>query len=311
LDSRPIFLYVADPARGVEWARHFARKAPEFSFRVWPDVGEPARVQYIAAWQPPPELSAYPNLRLVFSVGAGVDQFDFVNLRETVPLVRMIEPGIVSAMVEYVTLGVLALHRDLPAYREQQRRRVWREIRVRPASDRRVGVLGLGVLGRAVLDKLVTFGFSCAGWSRSRHAIADVECFAGESELGKLLARTDILVCLLPLTPATRGLLDRERLAALPRGAALINVGRGAHVVNDDLLWALDEGGLAAALLDVCDPEPLPREHPFWSHPRIWLTPHVASMTQPETAVEAVLDNIRRHRAGEPLPGLVDRGRGY
>lgn len=310
---RPIFLYKADPVRGAEWADGFARKAPELEFRQWPldGDGDDARVRYLAAWEPPRDLARFPHLELVFSVGAGIDQFDFTRVPPQLPVVRMVEPGIVDGMVEYVTLAVLALHRDWLVYREQQRAQRWMEHRVRTAASRRVGVLGLGMLGRAVLDKLRGFGFPCAGWSRSPHHIAGVECHAGLEALPAFLARTDILVCLLPLTAATRGILDARLFAGLPLDAALVNCGRGGHLVQEHLLAALDSGQLSAAVLDVCDPEPLPAGHPFWHHPRIVLTPHIASMTQPETAVDAVLDNIRRHRAGLTPTGLVERGRGY
>jgi len=182
---------------------------------------------------------------------------------------------------------------------------------VRTAGSRRVGVLGMGVLGQAVIAKLHGFGFQCAGWSRSVREVPGVESFAGEEGMDAFLARTDILVCLLPLTNATRGILSRALFGRLPPGAVLINVGRGAHLVEQDLLDALDEGQLSAAILDVFDAEPLAPDHPFWHHPRIMVTPHIASMTQPETAVEAVLENLRRHREGLPLIGLVDRRQGY
>ncbi|MYM89366.1 glyoxylate/hydroxypyruvate reductase A [Rugamonas sp. FT82W] len=315
---RDIFLYKADPVRGAEWARLFARHAPHLDFRIWPATGAPfadaaeeARVRFLAAWQPPADLAALPNLELIFSVGAGVDQLDFSTLPPHVPLLRMVEPGIVGGMVEYVSLAVLAIHRDWQSYAARQRARQWQAIRVLPAASRRVGVLGLGSLAQAALAQLRAFGFACAGWSRSQHTIAGVDCYAGAQALPAFLARCDILVCLLPLTPATRGILNAELFAALPRGAALINTGRGGHLVQDDLLAALDSGQLAHAVLDVCEPEPPGPEHPFWDHPRITLTPHVASMTQPEMAVEVVLDNLRRHAEGLPLQGLVDRGRGY
>jgi glyoxylate/hydroxypyruvate reductase A len=309
--TRPIFLYKADPVRGAEWAAAFARKAPELEFRQWPLEDGAERVRYLAAWEPPADLARFPRLELLFSVGAGIDQFDFAHVPAQLPVVRMVEPGIVNGMVEYATLAVLALHRDWPAYRAQQHAQQWVAHRVRSAASRRVGVLGLGMLGRAVLDKLRGFGFPCAGWSRSLHVIDGVECYAGAEALAPFLARTDILVCLLPLTAATRGILDARLFAALPRGAAVVNCGRGGHLVNDDLLAALASGQVSAAVLDVCDPEPLPAGHPFWNHPRIVLTPHIASMTQPETAVDAVLDNIRRHLAGLPPTGLVERTRGY
>jgi glyoxylate/hydroxypyruvate reductase A len=171
--------------------------------------------------------------------------------------------------------------------------------------------MGLGLLGQAVLDRLKHFGFPLAGWNRSPRTIEGVSCYAGTLALPDFLAQTDILVCLLPLTDETRGILNTNLFEALPRGAHLVNVGRGGHLVEADLLEALERGQLSGAMLDVAEQEPLPAGHPFWSHPKILLTPHIASMTTPETAVEFVLDVIDRHRRGETLPGLVDRQRGY
>ncbi|TKC79092.1 glyoxylate/hydroxypyruvate reductase A [Trinickia terrae] len=310
------FVYKADPVRGALWARRFAEHAPDTPFHIW--TGEmppcdPLAVRYLAVWQVPKLdlAAAFPNLEVVFSTGAGVDQFDLSAIPAHLPVVRMVEPGIIAGMVEYVTLAALAIHRDWLTYAAQQREGRWLPLQTRVASERRVGVLGLGVLGRAVLTRLASFGFSCAGWSRSPQTLDGIECFAGADALPAFLARTDILVCLLPLTDATRHFLNRGLFAQLPRGASLVNVGRGGHLRQDDLLAALDDGQLAAAVLDVADPEPLAADHPLWRHPRVMLTPHVASMTQPESAVEVVLDNLRRHREGLPLVGLVDRSRGY
>jgi len=306
------FLYKANAVRGMEWARAFAARAPDLPFRIWPDVGDPAQVRYLAVWMPPENIAAtFPNLDLVFSVGAGVDQFDFSQLPPHVPLIRMVEPGIMESMLEYVTMAVLALHRDLLHFIAQQREQTWSEIQITQAVKRRVGIMGLGLLGQAVLERLKVFGFPLAGWNRSPRTIEGVSCYAGEEALRDFLAQTDILVCLLPLTGQTRGILNRSLFEALPRGAKLVNVGRGGHLVADDLIDALDRGVLSAAVLDVAEPEPLAAGHPFWSHPRILLTPHNASMTAPETAVEFVLETIGRHRRGESLPGLVDRERGY
>ena len=306
------FLYKADPVRGAEWAEIFARKMPDMPFHIWPEVGNPHDIRYLAAWQPPANLmTEFPNLEVLFCTGAGIDHFDLSTVPEAILVVRMVETGIISGMVEYVTLAVLSIHRDWKAYFDQQRNLEWTAHRVRPASSRRVGVLGLGSLGKAVLESLKSLGFSCAGWSRSRHQMAGIDCYAGVDEMAAFLGRTDILICLMPLTDSTRGILGKPLFDSLPRGAAVINVGRGGHLVQDDLLQALNDETLSYAVLDVCEPEPLPRDHPLWTHPKVTLTPHIASMTQPETAVEAVLANIRRFKEGAPMIGLVDRVRGY
>ena len=306
------FLYKGPAHRGAIWAEQFASKLPQLPFRSWPDVGDAAQVRFLAAWEPPPRLAeTFPNLEVLFSVGAGVDQFDFSALPRDLKVVRMVEPGLTACMCEYVSWAVLSLHREIPLYLRQQRRSEWKEHPVRPASSRRVGVMGMGNLGRAALAQLRQLGFDCAGWSRSRRTDPGIRCYAGEGELDDFLARTDILVCLLPLTPETRGILGRRIFDALPPGASLVNAGRGGHLVQADLLDALERGQLSAAILDVCEPEPLPQGHAFWDHPRIWLTPHVASATQNETAAQALQDNLRRHEAGLPLEGVVDRSHGY
>jgi glyoxylate/hydroxypyruvate reductase len=306
------FVYKGPAQRGDIWAEQFARKMPHLPFRSWPDAGDAAQVRFLAAWEPPPRLAeTFPNLEVLFSVGAGVEQFDFAALPPELTVVRMVEPGLTACMCEYVSWAALSLHREMPLYLRQQSRREWAERLVRPASTRRVGVMGMGNLGRAALAQLRQLGFDCAGWNRSPRQEPGGRCYAGAVELDAFLARTDILVCMLPLTPETRGILSRRVFDALPAGAALVNVGRGGHLVQDDLLAALECGRLSAAILDVCEPEPLPQDHPFWDHPRIWLTPHIASATQAQTAAEALLDNLRRHEAGLPLEGVVDRARGY
>lgn len=306
------FLYKGEARRGEVWAEQFARKLPQLPFRVWPEVGEADQVRFLAAWEPPPRIAEnFPNLEILFSVGAGVDQFDFSALPPGLAVVRMVEPGLTACMCEYVSWAVLSLHRDAPLYLQQQRQGRWQAQSVRPAATRRVGVMGMGQLGRAALAQLQQLGFDCAGWSRSRRSDPGIRSYAGEAELDDFLARTDILVCLLPLTPETRGILGRRVFDALPNGAALVNAGRGGHLVEADLLAALDRGQLSAAILDVCEPEPPPQHHPVWGHPRIWLTPHVASATQAESAAESLLDNLRRHEVGLPLEGVVDRSRGY
>jgi glyoxylate/hydroxypyruvate reductase A len=305
-------LYVGAAARGHAWAHIVAETAPGLELRVWPDIGDPADIAYLVAWTIPPGLfDRLPNLRAVFSVGAGVDQLDLAAIPAPLPLARMLEPGIEACLTAYVAMAVLALHRDLPAYLAQQRTQIWRSLTVRVPADCRVGLLGLGRLGIAAATALRALGFPVAGWSRGPKTIDEITCHHGADGFTSLLATTDILVCLLPLTAETRGILNAETFAGLPRGAGLVNAGRGGHLVEDDLLAALASGQISAAMLDVTDEEPLPPGHAFWIHDRILLTPHIGAVTQTETGLAALLANIARFEHGAPLDGLVDRGRGY
>lgn len=310
-------LYHADPVRGAVWRDVFASAAPQLRFDLWPaDAarGEPplAAVRYLVAWQADRALLArLPTLELFFCTGAGVDHLDFDAIPPHVPIVRMIDPGIVEGVVEYATLAVLAAHRQWPRYLQQQRQAQWQPHTPLPAARRRVGVLGLGMLGCAVLERLATLGFALRGWNRSPRTIAGVECHAGHAALPAFLADCDIVVNLLPGTAQTRGLLGAAQLAALPRGAHVINLGRGSCVDAGALREALDSGHLAGAVLDVFDREPLPPDDPLWQHPAVIMTPHIAAMTRPETAARVVIDAIARHRRGEPLAGRIDRARGY
>ena len=315
------FLYQGDPRRTGRWRQYLASQAEDMPFWSWPalvednDTGslDKQAVRYLGVWNTEllERLDEFPNVELIFSLGAGVDQFDLSLIPEHIPLLRMQEPGIVSTMQDYVLMMTLAIHRQLPGYIHQQQQQVYQVFDVWPTSHSRVGVLGLGQLGSAVASRLAANGFSCRGWNRSARLIDGVDVFSGEAQLADFLAGSDILICLLPLTNETRGILNRSLFEQLPKGASLINVGRGEHLVEDDLLSALESGQLQTAVLDVQHPEPLPENHPFWSHPAIVLTPHIASQTQPETAAAAVLDNIQRYRQGLPLKGLVDRQRGY
>jgi glyoxylate/hydroxypyruvate reductase A len=304
-------VYQGPAERGEIWRQLVAETLPDLPFHPLPEVGDPAAVTYAVTWEPIEDPARFPNLQVLFSSGAGVDQFDAATLPETVSLVRMIEPGIVDSMAEYVTLATLLLHRDVVDYGIAKSEARWAPLPVVPAAKRGVGIMGLGTLGQAALGRLAPFGFALRGWSRSSRTIPRVECFTGDAELRAFLAGCDILVCLLPLTDETRGILSAALFRHLPHGARLVNAGRGAHLVEADLLSALRDGALSGAVLDVTCIEPLPPEHPFWPHPRIVLTPHVASQTQAESAGRVLVENIRRHRAGEPMIGLVDRGRGY
>ena len=305
------FLFNSDPVRAAVFRKVFARELPNVELFHSSECVDPEKVRYLLTWTAPDDIARYGNLEVLFSLGAGVDQFKRESLPQQVKLVRMVEDGIIRMMQEYVVLGVLSLHRDMVAYREQQKRQAWLGLAAPQATERRVGFLGLGMLAQAAIERLLPFRFPLAAWSRSRKEIDGVTCFHGADQLAGFLARTDILVCLLPLTEETRGILDAELFSRLPAGARLLHVGRGPQLDQAALLQALDSGHLDAAMLDVTDPEPLPDDHPLWRHPKVAITPHIASITQADSAAQSVVDNIRRHRAGEDLIGLVDRTRGY
>ena len=297
----------------ARWSAELARLMPGLDIRLWPQIGDPAAIDYALVWRPEPGLLAgLPNLKLILSLGAGVDHILVdPQLPRGVPIVRLVDPYLTDAMSEYVVLQVLRLHRQDLDYRRQQQAGVWRELPQKNAHERPVGILGFGEIGQAAARKLSHLGFPVSGWGRRERTIAGFATFAGAEGLAPLLAQSEILVCLLPLTSETRGILNAAAFALLPRGAALVNAGRGGHLIEADLIPALDSGQLSAAALDVFQEEPLPPDHPFWRDPRILVTPHIAGTTNPATAARIVLDTIRRFEEGDPLLNRVDPARGY
>ncbi|MGA7261885.1 MAG: glyoxylate/hydroxypyruvate reductase A, partial [Stellaceae bacterium] len=283
----------------ARWKPQLARLMPELEVRIWPKIGDPAEIDYALVWHPEPGLLAsLPNLKLILSLGAGVDHILCdPYLPRGVPIVRLVDPYMTDAMSEYVILQVLRLHRQDPDYRAQQEKGLWLELDQKNAAERTVGILGFGALGQDAGRKLEGLGFDVALWGRRQRTVEGLRGYAGSAGLPALLGRSEILVCLLPLTAETEGILNAATLVMLPKGAALINAARGGHLVEEDLLAALASGRLSVAVLDVFRDEPLPASHAFWHHPRIVVTPHVAAATHPPTAAPIILDNIRRFEA--------------
>jgi glyoxylate/hydroxypyruvate reductase len=303
------------PAR---WKRRFDDVCADRPVALLPDPAiDPADVHYAAVWKPAPgELAAFPNLRVIFNLGAGVDALMADATLPKVPLVRVAVGDLTFRMTEYVVLHVLMHHRQEPYLRASQREKRWAPKFQWPASAVTVGIMGLGTLGSNAAGVLRHLGFRVAGWSRSAKRLDGVTCFHGAGELDAFLQATDILVCLLPLTPDTRQILNRGLFAKLnrasPLGApVLINAGRGGLQNETDILACLDDGMLGAASLDVFATEPLPADSRFWTHPKVVLTPHNAADTDPDEISKYVARQIERYEAGGALENIVDPARGY
>lgn len=304
-----------DDAAWVERLRH---ELPGREIVVQGEPFDRRAVHYAVAWKHPPgAFAGLPNLTAIFSLGAGVEHLLMDPRLPDVPVLRVVDGDLTARMSEYVVLHALRILRQHELLVRQQRERIWLDDDRQPAArDVRVGVMGLGVLGADAAAKLRTMGFDVAGWSRTAKVLPGVACFAGAEGLTPFLSRTDILVCLLPLTPDTAGIIDRSLLGRLAKdgragGAHLVNAGRGGLQVEADILAALEDGTLASATLDVFETEPLPPDSPLWSHPRVTVTPHNAAMSSPHAIAGLIARQIRRHEAGEPFEHLVDRSRGY
>jgi glyoxylate/hydroxypyruvate reductase A len=306
-------LFLSDYDPPDIWREALKAEIPDLDFRIWPDdVGDLEEIDTALVWLPPPgELTRYPNLKAILSLGAGIDAMIEDETLPDLPLARMVDPSLTRMMADYVLLSVLRHHRNFDLFEHEKRAGRWTFEFPKLAGDRTVGMLGLGVLGRAAAESLRDFGFKVQGWSRSPKTLPGIASFHGREQLKSFLAGTDILVCLLPLTPDTEGIMNAELFAALPDGAALVNAARGRHLVESDLLGALGSGKISAATLDVFETEPLPAESALWRNDRVLITPHVASYCDPKSAAKGVAENIKRVRAGQPPLNVVDRQRGY
>lgn len=298
------------------WVRDFSNALPHAEIVVWREgmsLAAQPRCDYAVTWAPTPALlDQLAHVKAIFLTGAGVDALlKFGDALPPVPIVRLGDAGMAEQMAEYVAYATLRYFRRFDDYELQARQGIWNPLPRRDKADFTVGVLGLGRLGMPVLRTVRQLGFPVRGWSRSARDLPGVECYAGMESLDDFLSGTQVLVCMLPLTPETTNLLDRARLSRLPRGAYVVNVARGAQVAEPDLLALIRAGHIAGATLDVFRNEPLPAPHPFWGEPRITITPHISAITLREEAVQQIVAKIERLERGEAIDDVVDRARGY
>ena len=308
------FFFISEMDNAETWRTAIQERLPGAEFDIWPDeIGDKASYDYAIAWKPPVgELATFPNLKAILSLGAGVDGILVdTELPASVPVVRMVDRCLTEGMSEYVLYWVIHYHRKMDVYMNWVSQGIWKRLRQIDTRERKVGFLGLGELGTDAATKVAALGFDVAGWSRSPKDVANVTSFHGEEGLKPFLARTEILIVLLPLTENTRGIVNADLLAALPKDACVINAARGPHLVDEDLIAAIDNGHIRAATLDVFHTEPLPADHPFWSHPKITVTPHMASLTVASSAADWMAENVKLIESGKPPLNRVDLKRGY
>ena len=300
-----------DPAEN--WIKAIAAELPDLDMRVWPDTGDRDEVEFIIANElPPGEFASFPNLKFVASTSAGVDRLlADPDLPADVPIIRSVNTQRAATMCAWVCYQVIGHHRRFARYGEQQAKQIWQFVHYAPPDEVGIGVMGLGTLGGAVARTLRGLMYDVAGWSRSAKTMDGIKCFAGADQLGAFLGRSDIVVSVLPGTAETTDLLNRETLAKLPAGAYIVNCGRGNLIDEDALIEAMSSGQVAGAALDVFKTEPLPKDHPFWSHPKVTVSPHYSSNGGAKHGVGVIVENIRRVRAGEPLAEMVDKLAGY
>ncbi|MBD1395722.1 glyoxylate/hydroxypyruvate reductase A [Pontibacter sp. JH31] len=295
------------------WADALRERRPGLEVRTYPETGSPDEVEFALAWNHPQGVfKAFPNLKCIASTGAGVDHIlRDPELPEGVKITRIVDENLTHDMAAFVTALVLNQVRGLHSYKEAQRQHTWKQHSYLRTKDVVIGMMGMGELGSYAAQQLSKLGFKVHGWSRSPKLMEGVGAFAGPEEFDSFLSSSHILICLLPLTKQTANILHKDTFSKLPKGAYVINVARGEHLVDQDLIDMIDQGHLSGASLDVFREEPLPADHAFWSHPAIHVTPHIASVTNPESAVSQILENYDRMRHGEALINVVSKTKGY
>jgi len=306
-------ILISAAGEDAAWKEAMVARLPGAKIVTGDENYDPATIDYALFWKQPQGLiKTLSNLKAIFSLGAGVDHVvSSPSLPADLPVIRLEDAGMADQMVQYHLYAALHFMRDFDIYSDQQAKADWTQHPVARISKCRIGVMGLGALGAAVATALSSLGFGVSGWSRSMKAIDGITTFAGKETLGEFLGQSDILICLLPRTSETENVLNSTTLSFLPKGAAIINAARGAMINEADLLRALDTGHLRGAFLDVAVTEPLPESHPFWDHPKIRITPHIAAETRIEESVEQIAENIDRINRGETPRGLVNRETGY
>lgn len=300
-----------------QWIEGMKVRLPQVNIRQW-EKGDNQSADYAMVWLPPYEcLAGRSDLKGIFALGAGVDailkqeQDKPGTLPVGVPVMRLEDTGMAIQMEEYACAKVLSYFRRMDEYRQLQSQRQWKQLPAYQHEDFVIGVMGAGALGQAVAKRLVSFGFHVRTWSRSEKQLDNVKSYFGNDQLASFLSGTRVIINLLPSTPETVGILNQQLFSQLEQGAYVINLARGAHLIEQDLLLALESGQVAGAALDVFASEPLSQMHPFWTHPRIAITPHVAAFTKPKEAMDMIVSNIQRIEAGQAPIGVVDMQRGY
>lgn len=306
-------LLVAQNRNMEPWKKAFLKEENDLDIEIWPDVQNPDQVQFAVAWRHPPHsLTRFPNLQAVSSLGAGIDHIlDDETLPKGLKICRVVDPNLTDDMKEYMLGAVLNYRLNSYTYYQQKWNGEWHPLPKKKANDFTIGIMGLGAIGLPVAKNFARLGYRVKGWSNSKKDIKGVAIFSGKTEFDDFLKETDLLICLLPLTPDTEGILNLNVFKKINHPGYLINAGRGAHLVEEDLIYALDKQWLSGALLDVFSEEPLPVNHPFWNRKNIIMTPHVSAETNPSSVATQIIENYKRTISGMPLVNEVDVKKKY